>query len=903
MKKLLYISFLLFACVSLGQEDEEIIPEYELLAEESSRYHSYGEIDLAIESQKKAIELYKNEKGILNIGYSHMMYSLAFIYLDIQDNEKAQKILLEIKKNIEDLNEKNNKLFINIMASLAESYIVMGVYDKALNIYLKINKENLAPEETKIHYIEKLATTYEEIGQYNNALSLHIEALNEIEKRFGNDSYNYTIGLREIADCYLKLGDHNESLKFYEKCIKHLYISLEKESNYAYSISVNLIEIYNLIGEKNKALTLAIKLLEEEKKISYKTLYFIIYSELIVSIYVDMGQGEKALPYILDILEYYKRDAVVYSSVNSNTIKNLANLYVSLGEYDKSLPLYKEHNSIIQKKIKENFNFLTNQEKENFIKNTVASDLKLFSNFNFLTNYKHEETIPLAINNILTAKGLLLNASKNVLEELDNLNNEDISSKVLKNKTKRAFIIKQLQLPISDRDISFKQEQEQLDDLDREIIKIYTEYFGEDVEYFKDYKKTELKENELAIEFDHFKVTNNNKTDSIMYVAYLYKKDWQSPKVINLFEENQLKQYFISNSNPNQLYKTRGSKGKSSSSKIIAADSIYKLIWKPLEEYTNTSSKIYFSPDGLLHRISFAALPNEKNKLVGELYDIQQIDNTANIRKNIKEPNLNDIFLIGGVNYEYKKDDTNLTKGNNSFNILQSEQLLGNSKNRSISVNGFSYLPGTKKEISDINKLFPKSKQLVGKEATETAFKALSGKSPSIIHIATHGFFFPKLEEKQIENGLVEDNKTYVYAEDPLLRSGLLFANANYAWEHGNNPFEEDDGILTALEISTLDLKKTDLVILSACETGLGDIEGSEGVYGLQRAFKMAGVKTIIMSLWEVPDIETSEFMVYFYQQLKNSENIDRSFRQTQKFMKNKYPEDPFKWAAFILVE
>jgi CHAT domain-containing protein len=902
MKKLFCLSFLLFTSISFGQESQEIMSEFELLSEEASRYHANGEIDLAIDSQNRAIELYIKENGVLNIGYSNMMYSLALIYLDIQDIEKAQKILFEIKKKIEDLDLKKNDLYLYIMGSLAESYIVMGIHDKALNIYLKIVEENLASEKTKIHYKEKLATTYEEIGQYNNALSIRRQVLIEIERKFGKDSYNYSIGLRKIADCYLKLGDTVESIKFYEQTIKHLFISLEKEPNYAYSISEKLIEIYNLIGEKSKALRLAIKLQEGEKDKSYKGYYYYSFSELIISLYVEIGQGEKALPYIKDLLDHYKEESISYQSVYSNKIKKIANLYVSLGQLDKSLPLLKDHNYFIQKKIKESFNFLTNQEKENFIKNSVSSDLKLFSNFNFLTDNANEETISLAINNILTSKGLLLKASKNIFEELKSLNNNDINSKILKTRIKRAFIIKQLQLPISDRDLNFKQEQEYLEELEREIIKLYTDYFGEDICYVKDYKQTKLKENELAIEFDHFIVTNN-RINNIMYVAYLYKKDWPFPKVINLFEENQLKQYFTNNSSPNQLYKTRGSKGNSIASKVIDSESIYKLIWKPIEEYANTSTKIYFSPDGLLHNIPFAALPNEKNILVGELYDLQQMGNTADIRKNIHEPNLNDILLIGGVNYEYSKDLTKVTQKINTFNILQSDQLLGNDKNKNISVKVFDYLPGTKKEILQIKALFPNSKLLEGKEATETAFKALSGKSPSVIHIATHGFFFPKLEKKVLENDLIHDTKNYALAENPLLRSGLLLANANYAWKYGKNPFEEDDGILTALEISSLDLKSTDLVILSACETGLGDIEGSEGVYGLQRAFKMAGVKTIIMSLWEVADAETSEFMNLFYTKWKKCNNVKLAFKTTQKEMMQKYRKQPDKWAAFVLFE
>jgi CHAT domain-containing protein len=136
-----------------------------------------------------------------------------------------------------------------------------------------------------------------------------------------------------------------------------------------------------------------------------------------------------------------------------------------------------------------------------------------------------------------------------------------------------------------------------------------------------------------------------------------------------------------------------------------------------------------------------------------------------------------------------------------------------------------------------------------------------------------------------------------------LMRSGLVLAGANYAWKNGSNPYEKDDGILTAYEISNLNLMKTDLVVLSACETGLGDIEGSEGVYGLQRAFRMAGVEKIIMSLWQVPDKETVEFMETFYTNWLGGEEIREAFNNTQKEMSKKYKEEPEKWAAFVLLE
>ena len=133
------------------------------------------------------------------------------------------------------------------------------------------------------------------------------------------------------------------------------------------------------------------------------------------------------------------------------------------------------------------------------------------------------------------------------------------------------------------------------------------------------------------------------------------------------------------------------------------------------------------------------------------------------------------------------------------------------------------------------------------------------------------------------------------------MRSGLVFTSANHAWQRGQVPEGVDDGILTAYEIVNLDLRNTELVVLSACDTGLGDIESTEGVFGLQRAFKQAGVDKIIMSLWKIPDKETLEFMETFYGYFLNGKSIREAFVQTQREISNKF--DPYYWAGFVLVE
>ena len=140
----------------------------------------------------------------------------------------------------------------------------------------------------------------------------------------------------------------------------------------------------------------------------------------------------------------------------------------------------------------------------------------------------------------------------------------------------------------------------------------------------------------------------------------------------------------------------------------------------------------------------------------------------------------------------------------------------------------------------------------------------------------------------------------FVNNKNPLLRTGIVLAGANDVWR--NQYYDrKEDGVLTALEVATLDLRRTKLVVLSACETGLGDIRGTEGVYGLQRAFKMAGVDYLIMSLWQIPDKETEEFMTAFYKKLIKTKDIRTAFNQTQKQMREKY--DPYYWAAFVLIE
>ena len=173
-----------------------------------------------------------------------------------------------------------------------------------------------------------------------------------------------------------------------------------------------------------------------------------------------------------------------------------------------------------------------------------------------------------------------------------------------------------------------------------------------------------------------------------------------------------------------------------------------------------------------------------------------------------------------------------------------------------------------------------------------------------MLHIATHGFFFPDpiaAKRDTLNQKLEAGGKAFKLSDNPFFRSGLVFAGANNAWL--GKPVEGiEDGILTAYEVSNMYLPNTKLVVLSACETGLGEVQGNEGVYGLQRAFKMAGVQNLVMSLWIIGDLETAEFMKLFYKNLFDKQSVNDAFYSAQNIMKNKYKNEPYKWAAWVLV-
>ena len=391
-----------------------------------------------------------------------------------------------------------------------------------------------------------------------------------------------------------------------------------------------------------------------------------------------------------------------------------------------------------------------------------------------------------------------------------------------------------------------------------------------------------------------------------MYAAYILNKKDSVPVFVPLCEERQLKMLFDSAGNTatgmvSSFY--RGTELKSKSAATALGNDLYNLVWAPLEPYLKGIKKVSYSPAGKLYSIAFHALRIDSSTVLMDKYRLKQFTGTRQValqdqHSAIKKPE--SITLFGDAIFTL--DSAAIVKGKNKNEGIASTVYAP--PNRGTRGGTWVDLPGTAQEVKIIKQVFEKNKitsaLFTQSGASEENLKALSGNSPQVLHIATHGFFLPEPELTKKET-MANNENSYSLAVDPLLRSGLILSGGNYAWS-GKTPIEGvEDGIATAYEISQLNLSNTELVVLSACETALGDVKGSEGVFGLQRAFKMAGVKKLIVSLWQVPDKETAELMTAFYTYWMKGKTIEEAFAKSQADMRKKYA--PFYWAAFVLVE
>ena len=310
---------------------------------------------------------------------------------------------------------------------------------------------------------------------------------------------------------------------------------------------------------------------------------------------------------------------------------------------------------------------------------------------------------------------------------------------------------------------------------------------------------------------------------------------------------------------------------------------LFGKVLRPILPLVGDIHRLFLSPDGDLNLIPFGALVDEQNRYLVENYSITYLTSGRDLlRLQVHTSSKQGPVIFANPLFNSGGD----TKNDTSKQAASIAEASGQSR-RSVDLRDakFNPLPGTAGEAKALAGVLPDVKVFIGAQATEAALKQVSG--PRILHVATHGFFLPDIPKANAESagerglGIAASSETPgTHEENPLLRSGLALAGVNQRQSGAG-----EDGVLTALEASGLDLWGTKLVVLSACETGLGEVKNGEGVYGLRRALVLAGSESQVMSLWQVSDAATRDLMAAYYKRLQAGEGRTEALRQVQLMM------------------
>lgn len=549
---------------------------------------------------------------------------------------------------------------------------------------------------------------------------------------------------------------------------------------------------------------------------------------------------------------------------------NLIQRYRETGRYAEILPMFDKVSADTRKSLLEEFKSQPAEYRENMWQS--YADVPFSLGEPLAEMFGDSVSATTIYNNLLMRKNFLLNASISA----ENLIKTEGDSLLLAKYDRMVAIRDALNGSDADSitDMGHTMSREQAGNLARRfnqeimqraaILGDYTESLFVEWEAVQE----KLRATDVAVEFTRYVSFDGDVSYGAVVLQNVGK-----PVFIPLFKENELKEINKS------LY--------------YSSYSLYDLVWRPLENYLKDKTSVYFSPDGFLYSIGIENIPSPSgNCLMSERYDLYRLSSTRELVNRGDSVELESAAIYGGIKY-----DTDVAVMVSDSRKYRNRDLLASTSAIADSLNlrsGVRYLPATMEEAVDIDtkleKIEVNPELFTDTVGTEASFKDLSGRKKNLLHIATHGFYWAETEARRL-GGLsflnMADDNTVRYSEDKALtRSGLLLAGANNALMGRPLPEGVDDGILTAKEISRLDLRGLDLVVLSACQTGLGEITG-DGVFGLQRGFKKAGANTLLMSLWSVDDDATRLLMTRFYENYISGMTKMESLREAQTYVRD----------------
>jgi CHAT domain-containing protein len=758
----------------------------------------------------------------------------------------------------------NHPVYANSLGSLAGFYHEMGNYQASERLFLKALDiltnfpDSIQPGIATMK--SNLAALYQTLGNDTAAEPLLKQALEIRKVALNSNNPDYATSLNNLAAYYYKQEKYSQAEPLYLESLQVTEKAFGTgHPNYATSLS-NLAALY-CAGEKyNAAEPLLKKAVDIRKKV------------------LGLNHPDYA-----------------------TALNNMVVFYQTTGQADSAREFMLEANSILLNQLNQSYQFLSEKEAQLYFSSLIG---KFESNNSFIAGWQknNPSLTSLSMDNELALKGASLQSAirlrQAVLEGGDS---------TLINVFKRWTGIKE-QLndlynhPAPRNSSNMDSLVDAANTLEKDLIRgslVFKNMLASQSIRWTDVQKA-LTENQAAIEIVNFRKNAGTRwSNDRLYAALIVRPGYQYPQFVTLFEEKELFRllYYADAPADRKIRRTINPE---------ILKQVYDLTWKPIEKYLSGVNTVYLAPSGLLTTVPFQALMKSNAGFLIDSMDIHYLLSTRElaVEKPVKgSAENNTAALFGGILYDL---DSLAMVGavSKSSTAITINQVPGNGTR---GIGSFKYLPGTLVEVDTVNAYLTNYHwtpgKFTGSQATEGEFKRLSGgNAPAIIHIATHGFYKPQSGPQQKNMLQLNTDKKYSADDNPLRRTGLILAGGNWTWKNKTLPNGVEDGVLTALEVSNMDLRKTNLVVLSACETGLGDIKPGEGVFGLQRAFRLAGVKNIIMSLWNVDDKTTTKLMSTYFQYWLKGEKPAAAFKLAVINVRTLDP-DPGKWAAFVMVE
>ncbi|HAP67022.1 MAG TPA: hypothetical protein DCQ99_04280 [Nitrospinae bacterium] len=808
----------------------------------------------------EAVEMYKRVYKGDHPNLAKSTRLMAYYCLERCDYNQAEILYKESLEMRRRLFKKDHAELAKGINGMASFYIKVGNYKKAEHLFkeaLDMNKRLFKGDHPNLAIIlNNMAYFFYHNKNFDEAETYFKEAM-EMRRRIFKDDHPYlATSIDNMAMLYFSKRNYKEAEPLFKEALE-MFRRLFKEDHpdLAYSIN-NMAEFNNISGNYIVAESLFRESLEMRRR-------------LLNNLHPDL----------------------------TSSINDMANFLCERNRFSEAEPLLEESFEITLKNIRNYFPYLNDLQKMDYW-STLEYGISNYLSFGAEYSKTKPEILEKMVDVTLATKGIVLNSTQKAFNSIRK--DKDVFDTW---QSTRQFWLQLVQNPDKAKKMGIN-----VDSVERAAAELEKEISGQSSEFRKAFDtslvrwrdvQNKLGSSEAAIEI----IRNQSRKDTVKYLVLITKKDSKIPELVSLANGIELENSYIKRYKGLIDIQARGTELRDID--LQELKELYNQFWKPIQQKLGGISTAYVSMDGVYNQFNPNTLLNPvTNKYVLEEIDLRFLTSTRDLVKDAKYANepkpipMDNAVLFGAPEFELKKEVIPRKKTNED-NSQTRNYYLGGLLDE-IAKRGISPLPGTRIEVNKITSSFElkniKAEDFLGEQALEENVK--SAKNPKILHIATHGVFLKDVEYMTMD--FETDMKKHI--ENPLLRSMLLFSGAeNTIKGETSDDFTKDDGILTAFEVMNLDLDETELVVLSACKTGLGEIKNGEGVYGLQRAFKVAGAKSIVMSLWSVNDETTQLLMTKFYENWLGGMTKREAFRKAQLHVKSKHP-DFYHWGAFVMV-